>query len=84
MWNEISEPWKTAFEEAWTAFRNGCTPIGSALYSPDGTLMLRDHNRGAEEGTLNRRASHAEANILRRVDTDVTPDLHLCVLYTTM
>ncbi len=84
MWNEISEPWKIAFEEAWTAFRNGCTPIGGVLCSPDGTIMLRDHNRSAEKDTINRRISHAEANILRRTDTDSISDLHTCVLYTTM
>lgn len=84
MWNEISEPWKIAFEEAWTAFRNGCTPIGGVLCRPDGTIMLRDHNRSAEKDTINRRISHAEANILRRTDTDSVSDLHTCVLYTTM
>lgn len=84
MWNEISEPWKIAFEEAWTAFRNGCTPIGGVLCRPDGTIMLRDHNRSAEKDTINRRISHAEANILRRTDTDSVSDLHTYVLYTTM
>lgn len=84
MWSEISNCWKIAFEEAWIAFGNGCVPIGGALFDSDGTLLLRDHNRNAEKDTLNRRIAHAEANVLRRLDTDHTPALQTLVLYTTM
>lgn len=84
MWKELSMPWRIAFEEAWDAFRGGCTPIGAALYDSEGKLLIRERNRGADADTVNRRISHAEANILRRLDTDARNDLNSLVLYTTM
>lgn len=84
MWKDLSAPWQAAFEEAWTACRSGCVPIGGALCDRNGVVVARDHNRSAEPDTLNRRISHAEANILRALDTDSGLDLYSLVLYTTM
>ena len=83
MWKDISAPWRAAFEEAWEAFRAGSVPIGAALCDASGTILLRDRNRSNEADTVNRRISHAEANLLRRLDTSVG-DLYSLTLYTTM
>lgn len=83
MWKDLSIYWQAAFEEAWIAFGNGCTPIGAALADENGELLLRDHNRNGEPGTVNRRIAHAEANLLRRLDTAKYDPLKV-TLYTTM
>lgn len=83
MWKDISYEWKTAFEEGWIAFKNGSTPIGAALFDKDGTLILKNRNRANEEGTINKRISHAEANILRELDITAY-DLNELTLYSTM
>ena len=83
MWKDISAPWRAAFEEAWEAFRTGSVPIGAALCDESGAILLRDRNRSNEADTVNRRISHAEANLLRRLDTSVG-DLYSLTLYTTM
>lgn len=83
MWNELSEQWQTVFEEAWEAFRSGSIPIGAALFDKDGNLILSDRNRSREADTVNREISHAEANVLRRLDTDRYNSGEL-VLYTSM
>ena len=83
MWEALSAAWQAAFEEAWTAYRNGSIPIGAAITRPDGTLLVRDRNRAAEPDTVNRLTAHAEANALRRLDTAAC-DVRTAVLYTTM
>ena len=83
MWKDLSPGWQAAFEEAWTAFKNGCIPIGAALYDDNGILLLTEHNRAAEADTVNRHISHAEANLLRRLDT-VRYNVRTLTLYTTM
>ena len=84
MWNDISPQWKTAFGEAWEAFRCGSVPIGAALYDKDGNLMIRERNRCCDGDNVNRRIAHAEVNTLRRLDTESCPELGSLVLYTTM
>ena len=83
MWKDLSKHWQAAFEEAWIAFGKGCTPIGAALADENGKLILRDHNRNSEPGTVNKRIAHAEANLLKRLDT-AKYDAKKVVLYTTM
>ena len=83
MWNDLSVQWQTAFSEAWEAFRAGSVPIGAALYSAEGELILKDHNRSREPVTVNRSISHAEANLLRRLDTKLYEPRSL-VLYSAM
>ena len=83
MWNDISVQWQTAFEEAWKAFCEGSIPIGAALFDENGGLILKDHNRANLPDTVNRLIAHAEANILRRLDTD-RYDPKKLTLYTTM
>ena len=83
MWKEISKQWQIVFEEAWEAFRRGSTPIGAALFDKNGNLILSDRNRSRETDTVNREISHAEANALRRLDTDRYNSGEI-VLYTSM
>ena len=83
MWNDISKQWQTAFEEAWEAFCTGSIPIGAAVFDENGDLILKDHNRTQLPETINRRIAHAEANILRQLDTSRFDPKKL-TLYTTM
>ena len=84
MWKDIGIEWQVAFEEAWTAFCSGSTPIGGALFDENGKVVVRDRNRAAEADTVNRKISHGEANILRSLNTDLRPDYKTMKLYTTM
>lgn len=83
MWCDLSIQWKTAFEEAWRAFCTGNIPIGAALFDENGELVLKDHNRANRSDTINRRIAHAEAGILRMLDTSEF-DPKKMTLYTTM
>ncbi len=83
MWNDISTLWQTAFTEAWTAFKNGCIPIGAVVAGENGCIVLSDHNRGNETMVLNRKIAHAEANVLKRLDTTAFEPRRL-TLYSTM
>ncbi len=83
MWKDLSSGWQAVFEEAWRAFGFGSTPIGAAIFDKEGKLILSDRNRSREADTVNREISHAEANALRRLDTDRVDSREL-VLYTSM
>ena len=83
MWNEVSDSWKKAFREAWTAFIAGSTPIGAVLCDSDGRIILSEHNRNNEPQTINKRIAHAEINLLRALDTSAY-DPRTLTLYSTM
>lgn len=83
MWNNLSEAWQCAFEEAWASFKSGSIPIGAVIADENGNIILKDHNRSKEPDTVNRNISHAEANSLRRLDTSQYNPKKL-VLYATM
>ena len=83
MWNDLSKQWQTVLSEAWNAFRHGSVPIGAALFDKSGELVLSDRNRSREKDTVNREISHAEANVLRRLNTDKYNSREL-ILYTSM
>lgn len=83
MWENLSEIWKAAFEEAWEAFKSGSIPIGAVITDESGNIILKDHNRSNETGVINRSISHAEANALRRLDTSEYNPRSL-TLYSTM
>ncbi|MDO5435632.1 MAG: nucleoside deaminase [Clostridia bacterium] len=83
MWKDLSAAWQAAFEEAWDSFRHGSIPIGAVIADENGNVILKEHNRGNEEGTVNRSISHAEANALHRLDT-ARYDPGTLTLYTTM
>ena len=83
MWENLSEIWKAAFEEAWEAFKSGSIPIGAVITDKSGNILLKDHNRSSESGIINRSISHAEANALRNLDTSEYNPRSL-TLYSTM
>ena len=83
MWNELSGIWQAAFREAWEAFIQGSPPIGAVLCGSDGRIIMCEHNRNNEPHILNKRLAHAEAGILRRLDT-AEYDPRDLVLYSTM
>ena len=83
MWRDLSYQWQTVFEEAWKAFGFGSTPIGAAIFDKEDQLILSDRNRSHEADTINKEISHAEANALRRMNTDKT-DSRSAVLFTSM
>ena len=83
MWKDLSAAWQAAFREMWTAFCAGSVPVGAVLCNSEGSIIISDHNRNSEPQTINKRIAHAEANILRRLDTSEF-DPRLLTLYTTM
>ncbi len=83
MWKDISKNWQAAFKEAWISFCNGCTPIGASLSDENDELLLSDHNRNNDAETINKRTSHAEACLIRRLDTSKYNPKKV-TLYTTM
>ena len=83
MWNNLSEAWQCAFEEAWASFKSGSIPIGAVIADENGHIILREHNRSNETDTINKNISHAEANALRRLDTSQYNPKTL-VLYATI
>ncbi len=83
MWNEVTDAWKGAFREAWISFISGSTPIGAVLCDREGKIILSDHNRNHEDQTINKKIAHAEANLLRSLDTSVYDPKSL-TLYSTM
>lgn len=54
---------QTAIEEARAGLAEGGIPIGAALYSADGTLLGRGHNRRVQE---NDPSIHAETDAFRK------------------
>ena len=83
MWEELSTEFKTAFEEAWTAFKNGNIPIGAVVCDGNGNILISEHNRTAESGPVNRKIAHAEMNVISRIDTSEV-NVKSVVLSSTM
>ena len=83
MWIDISPVWQEAFEEMWKSFCAGSTPIGAVLCNEAGEIVLRDHNRNGELQTVNKKIAHAEANLLRQLDT-LKYEPRSMTLYSTM
>ncbi|MBR4628359.1 MAG: nucleoside deaminase [Ruminococcus sp.] len=83
MLKDLSAAWQAAFREMWTAFCAGSVPVGAVLCDTEGNIIMSDHNRNSEPQTINRRIAHAEANILRNLDTSKYNPRSL-TLYTTM
>lgn len=87
MWNNLSLPWKVSFEEAWEAYCNGSLPIGAALVDSNHNIISRGRNRinetiAPKKEICNNKLSHAEMNVLLKIDKD--QKLHEdYTLYTT-
>lgn len=89
MWNELSEPWRAAFEQAWEAYCSGSLPIGAALADEQGKVIAvgrsRQYERDAPDGQIAwSKLSHAELNALLQVSAHDHPNIRGCTLYTTV
>ena len=89
MWNELSQPWQAAFEQAWEAYRGGSIPIGAALADEHGAVISvgrsMQYEHTAPEGHICwSKLSHAELNALLQVSGHDHPNIRGCALYTTV
>lgn len=68
-----------AYEEALAGLREGGIPIGSALMTPDGTIVARGRNRRVQDGDT---TAHAEVSCIR--DAGRRRDWHTLTLASTL
>lgn len=83
-WQSLSDPWRAAFDEAWTSWSNGCFGIG-AVAVRDGEIVARGRNRvlepKSEPGVIaDSFTAHAEMNVLAALSWGQTE----VELYTTL
>jgi tRNA(adenine34) deaminase len=45
-WTALSEPWRAAFEEAWTSWRQGSLGVGAVATDGSDLIVTRGHNQG--------------------------------------
>jgi tRNA(adenine34) deaminase len=88
MWENLSVPWRAAFEMTWEAYRSGTVPIGAVIAGPDGAILARGRNRildaeAPSNQVFGNTLAHAELNALLSLDAD-QETRHHCILYTTM
>lgn len=89
MWNELPEPWRAAFGQAWEAYCGGSIPIGAALADEHGNVIARgrsmQYEKEAPPGQIAwSKLSHAELNTLLQVSAHDHPNIRGCTLYTTV
>lgn len=83
----LGEPWRVAFDEAWTSWAAGSFGIGAAVVDPaDGSIVSSGRNRVAqterEPGVLSgNMTAHAEMNAFAALDRFNAEGLHV---YTTL
>lgn len=68
-----------AYEEALAGLREGGIPIGSALMTPDGTIVARGHNLRVQTGDT---TAHAEVSCIRNAGR--RRDWHTLTLASTL
>jgi tRNA(Arg) A34 adenosine deaminase TadA len=69
-WRELPEPWRIAFDEAWSSWRQGSLAVGAVVTNDDGEVVARGHNQFFHEGPGPITATymaHAEMNALAQV-----------------
>ena len=90
MWRALPEPWRAAFDEAWTSWCSGCFGIGAVAVGGDGAIVARGRNRvleaRQEAGVLaDTFTAHAEMNVLAclpwgRTDVELYTTLEPCLM----
>ncbi len=70
-WQDLSDPWQAAFEEAWDSWCADCFGIG-AVATRDGEIVARGRNRVLEQRSIpgvlaDSFTAHAEMNVLAQV-----------------
>lgn len=88
MWNDLSQPWKKAFELAWISFKQNTIPIGSVIVDEQGRIISEGRNRIYDinskhplSGTV---MAHAEMTALSQLKVLDHPNVRSYTLYTTM
>lgn len=86
--NALPVPWRTAMEEAWTAYLHGSYPIGACVTGADGLVLSYGRNRLGEERRVDsvvsgHRQAHAELNALLALPDLSAEECRGLTLYTT-
>jgi tRNA(Arg) A34 adenosine deaminase TadA len=69
-WSALSEPWRIAFEEAWTSWCLGSLGVGAVVTEGDDTIVSRGHNQFFHSGPgpiSETYMAHAEMNALAQL-----------------
>jgi tRNA(Arg) A34 adenosine deaminase TadA len=71
-WQDLDEPWREAFRQAWEAFRTGNVPVGAVASTADGEIVHAARNRltdsdGPPGEIVGSSLAHAEINVLARL-----------------
>ena len=77
----MKELLETALAEARAGLAEGGIPIGAALFTADGTLLGRGHNRRVQQGSA---ILHGEMDALERAGRQPAAVYRASVLYTTL
>ncbi|WP_047985920.1 nucleoside deaminase [Ornithinibacillus californiensis] len=88
-WEDLSEPWKRSFVQAWDAYNNGSIPIGAVLVDREGKVIIEGRNRVHEETApinqiCSNRLAHAEMNVLLQLESNDYQHLGEAGIYSTM
>lgn len=93
-WDELDSGWQTAFENAWSAYRENTIPIGAAIQNEQGEIAAAAHNgifsaadsemlRGSNQ-IVHHKLAHAEINAILQLNEDEHPGIRHYVLTTMM
>jgi tRNA(Arg) A34 adenosine deaminase TadA len=71
-WNDLDEPWKAAFGQAWEAFTTGNIGVGAAATDPEGRIVAVARNRVADTSAppgqiFGSTLAHAETNVIAQL-----------------
>jgi tRNA(Arg) A34 adenosine deaminase TadA len=75
-WRDLSEPWRIAFDEAWSSWCQGSLAVGAVVTDDDGVVVARGHNQFFHQGPGPITATymaHAEMNALAQVPVGRRP-----------
>jgi tRNA(adenine34) deaminase len=79
-WSELSEPWRIAFEEAWTSWRQGSLGVGAVVAEGEDIIVARGHNqlRHSGPGPISETyMAHAEMNALAQLPAERGPEYRI-------
>ena len=79
-WTALSEPWRVAFEEAWTSWRQGSLGVGAVVTEGEDFIVARGHNqlRHSGPGPISETyMAHAEMNALAQLPARRGPEYRI-------
>jgi tRNA(adenine34) deaminase len=79
-WTALSEPWRFAFEEAWTSWRQGSLGVGAVVTEREDVIVARGHNqlRHSGPGPISETyMAHAEMNALAQLPARRGPEYRI-------